>query len=85
MASQFSAWWGLSQKKKQSLQNERLAGRFGGQNAAAVGRAPYVWVQEGDDPAGAAKAGIEPLHFMSEAAAEFDANFDRIVSEYLDS
>lgn len=46
------AWWWLPSYQKRKLQEERLRGRFGGENAAGVGRAPYFWVQEMLVPSG---------------------------------
>lgn len=49
------AWWNLRKSWKSELQAERLAGHFGGENAAAAGRAPYFWSQEYGNPAAAIK------------------------------
>ena len=40
------AWWKLTPKQKRVLQQRRLAGEYGGETAAGVGRAPYFWAQE---------------------------------------
>lgn len=70
MSSQL-AWWMLSQKDKDTLQQMRGRGMFGGM----PGKAPYMWVQEGSTTggaAGAAGAGITPTHFIEKALDALD-------------
>ena len=59
------AWHNLTRRQKERLEEERKKGRFGGQNAKGVGRAPYFWVQSGLDAEGAIKAGINPSGHVS--------------------
>lgn len=65
--SSATAWKLLSERAKEQLQFERRAGRFGGQNAAGVGRTPYLYPQEGSEESwaeSAAQAGISPKRFI---------------------
>lgn len=57
------AWWLLSRKQKAALERERAAGRFGGETAKAVGKAPYFWAQEYGEP----KAAIAAKRYVAEA------------------
>ena len=50
------AWWLLSRKQKAALEQERMGGRFGGESAKGVGKAPYYWAQEYGEPKAAIKA-----------------------------
>jgi hypothetical protein len=57
MPSQY-AWWMMRQKEKDALQKARERGEFGGM----VGKAPYMWIQEGSTAGGArgaARAGLK--------------------------
>lgn len=79
MGSQL-AWWMLSQKNKDTLQQMRGRGMFGGM----PGKAPYMWVQEGSTAggaAGAAGAGITPTHFIKNALESLD--IDGIIDDLL--
>lgn len=76
-----NAWWWLSREQKQELRRQRQAGRFGGANAAAVGRAPYIWSQE----YGNEKAMIAPHGFLRDITDAFSATIDekmRVVFDY---
>ena len=64
------AWWLLSLEARRVLQQERLAGKFGGESGVGAGRSPYFYVQEGSDlfPGSrdsAEKAGIKPKMFYA--------------------
>lgn len=72
------AWWFLSRKQKQVLQEQREAGKFGGQNAAGVGRAPYFWSQEEGNEA----ASIKPHHHVENAWDRYRARARAIIDAY---
>jgi len=65
------AWWYLTDDQKRKLMVQRGTGMFGG----TPGKAPYMWVQDGSTPegaAGASKAGVEPKHFLDKAVSAVD-------------
>ncbi len=77
------AWWNLSRKQKQLLQQQRFAGRFGG----TPGQARYFWVQEGSTERGArgaAKAGITPTHFVQNALDRTEDTVADIITRALE-
>ncbi len=64
------AWWLLSLEARRVLQEERMAGRFGGESGVGAERSPYFYVQEGSSlfpgsRASADKAGIRPKMFYA--------------------
>jgi len=75
--SQF-AWWMLSRFQKQVLQQQRLAGRFGGESAAGVGRVPYVWGHEQGNPA----ANIRGRRFIENGTAKWRQRVPSIINEW---
>lgn len=82
MALQFGsqfAWWYLSAKKKRVLEEQRQAGRFGGETAKGVGLAPYYWAQEhGED-----EASIEAQHVVDKAVKGWRAEANAIVASFV--
>ena len=66
-ANSAMAWWNLTPKQKRLLQERRLAGEYGGETAAGVGRAPYFWAQE----YGSAAANIQGQGFAGRAWNHF--------------
>lgn len=78
IGSQF-AWWYLSKKQKQVLEEQRQAGRFGGESAKGVGKAPYFWAQEyGEEGAMIVGQGV-----VTEAVEEWRAEANTIVSSFI--
>ena len=80
------AWWVLSGEAKATLQQEREAGRFGGETGVGAGRSPYLWVQDGTTPgglAGAAKASIQPQEFLRTAMEAFSRHIPEYVRELI--
>lgn len=69
------AWWRLSRNAKRVLQQERLAGKYGGAgNGIGSDKAAYLYPQSGDRPeweASAAAAGITPSYFLEAARVDF--------------
>ena len=68
------AWWALPAEAKALLQEERLAGNYGGINAIGVGKSPYLYPQEGSFSsweASAGKAGVHPTKFINIAVNEW--------------
>jgi hypothetical protein len=57
------AWWFLSRKQKAALEQERAGGRFGGETAKAVAKAPYFWAQEYGEP----RAAIAAKRYVKDA------------------
>lgn len=81
------AWWYLSKKQKKALQEQRRAGKFGGETGIGAFRAPYFWLQEGSIAEAAqsrAKAGImqAPTRFVEKSidAVNLEDVADRILS-----
>ncbi len=72
------AWWNLTHKQKRILQEQRELGKFGGQNAAGAGRAPYFWAQEEGNTA----ANIHPHRHVEKAWVRFQSRVQAIMSEY---
>lgn len=72
------AWWYLSHLQKRSLEQERRAGRFGGQTAKGVGRAPYYWAQEHGEP----RAAIVGKHYVQDAIRRWRLKAPSIVREF---
>lgn len=73
------AWWYLSKKQKQVLEEERKMGRFGGETAKGVGRAPYYWPQEHGEP----RAGIKAQHVVQAAVLSWQGRVSSIVREFM--
>lgn len=73
------AWWYLSKKQKQILEEQRQAGRFGGETAKGVGKAPYYWLQEYGEP----KAMIVPQGVVGKAVEQWRPEADGIVRSFL--
>lgn len=68
------AWWALPAEGKELLQQERLAGNYGGIGAIGVGKSPYLYPQEGSFSsweASAGKANIRPTKFVNIAVNEW--------------
>jgi len=69
------AWWRLSRKAKQLLQQERLAGKYGGgYQGIGTSRAAYLYPQSGDRPEwqdSADAADITPSHFIEAALVDW--------------
>jgi len=74
-ANSSMAWWNLTPRQKRLLQEQRLAGEFGGKTAAGVGNAPYFWAQE----YGNAAANIVAQGFATKAWESFKARSDDIL------
>lgn len=75
------AWWYLSRRQKEILQREREAGDYGGERAAAAGRAPYFWAQEHGEP----RAAIRGKHITEGAYRVFiNRTAPNVVSGYFD-
>ncbi|NIQ88601.1 MAG: hypothetical protein GWN93_05795 [Deltaproteobacteria bacterium] len=66
-ANSSMAWWNLTPRQKRLLHERRLAGEYGGETAAGVGRAPYFWAQE----YGSAAANIQAQGFAARAWGTF--------------
>lgn len=82
MALQFGsqfAWWYLSAKKKRILEEQRRAGRFGGDAAKGAGLAPYYWAQEHGEP----KASIEAQNVVDKAVKGWRAEANAIVADFV--
>jgi hypothetical protein len=82
------AWWILPPKAKQLLQQERMAGKYGGAyQGYASNKAAYFYQQEGSDPewANSAKeAGISPTHFVANSIENWMASdVPRIVARFV--
>jgi hypothetical protein len=75
------AWWYLSKKQKQILEEQRQAGRFGGESAKGVGKAPYFWAQEYGEP----KAMIEAQGVVTEAVEDWRMEANEIVASFIRS
>lgn len=73
------AWWLLSRKQKAALEQERRGGRFGGETAKAVGKAPYYWAQEYGEP----KAAIVGQHLVEAAFRRWKADAPGIVRSFM--
>ena len=73
------AWWYLSKKQKQILEEQRQAGRFGGESAKGVGKAPYYWAQEHGEP----KAMIQAQHVVAEAVEQWRPEAYDIVRSFI--
>lgn len=78
IGSQF-AWWYLSTKQKKVLEEQRQAGRFGGETAKGVGKAPYFWAQEHGEP----KAMIPAQHAAAGAVEQWRPEADNIVRSFI--
>ena len=74
------AWWYLSKKQKQALEEARKAGRFGGESAKAAGRAPYYWAQEHGEP----KAAIIGQRLVEAAVRQWRMRSADIVKAFLE-
>lgn len=72
------AWWLLTRTQKRVLQEQRLAGRFGGQTGAGAGRAPYVWPHEEGSPA----AGIAGRGFIEAGTLAWEQEVPRIIARF---
>ncbi len=79
MAGSVFAWWYLSKKQKRVLEEQRGAGRFGGETAKGVGKAPYFWPQERGEP----KAAIRAQNVVAEAEEQWRPEADDIVRSFL--
>lgn len=82
MALQFGSqfvWWYLSAKQKKILEEQRKAGKFGGETAKGVGLAPYYWPQEHGEP----KASIEAQHVVEEAVEGWRVEANAIVADFV--
>jgi hypothetical protein len=80
------AWWLLSPEAKRVLQDEREAGKFGGETGVGAGRSPYMWVQDGSTGggrAGAQKAAIRPQDFIEPALEALEAHVTDVVREVM--
>lgn len=79
------AWWALPRFLKDRLQQERLAGRYGGETSVGVGRSPYLYPQDGSaylgGGASSARANITPTHFVETAVRLWRT----LVSQYVRS
>ena len=73
------AWWYLSAKQKRVLEEQRKAGKFGGETAKGVGLAPYYWAQEHGEP----KASIEAQHIVGDAVKGWRAQANAIVADFI--
>lgn len=73
------AWWLLSHKQKQKLEQEREAGRFGGETAKAADKAPYYWAQEHGEP----KAAIGAKGYVRDAFNRWRGKTPGIVRAHL--
>ena len=73
------AWWYLSKKQKQVLEEQRQAGRFGGESAKGVGKAPYFWAQEYGEP----KAAIEAQGVVTKAVEEWLVEANQITASFI--
>jgi hypothetical protein len=71
------AWWNLHPGLKRILQAQRLSGKYGGESAAAIGKAPYFWAQE----YGKASAAILPQHFATDSWGAFQARQQDILRQ----
>ena len=69
------AWWNLKQREKDVLQEQRVAGRFGGGKAAGIGAAPYFWAQE----YGSAEADIKPKFWARDSWLAFRGKAEEIL------
>lgn len=78
LGSQF-AWWYLSAKQKRVLEEQRAAGKFGGETAKGAGLAPYYWAQEHGEP----KASIGAQHVIKEAVEGWRAQANAIVADFI--
>jgi len=78
IGSQF-AWWYLSAKQKRVLEEQRRAGKFGGETAKGVGLAPYYWPQEHGEP----KAMIVAQHVVENAIEGWRARANAIVADFI--
>ena len=78
MTSAF-AWWYLSKKQKQVLDEQRKAGRFGGETAKGAGLAPYFWAQEYGEP----KAMILAQHVVTEAVEQWRPEANELVRSFI--
>ena len=82
MALQFGsqfAWWYLSAKQKGVLEEQRKAGKFGGETAKGVGLAPYYWAQEH----GEEKAMIVAQHVVEKAVEGWRTQANAIVTDFI--
>ena len=82
MALQFGsqfAWWYLSAKQKRVLEEQRRAGKFGGETAKGAGLAPYYWPQEH----GEEKAMIVGQHVVEDAVENWRAEANAIVADFV--
>lgn len=82
-----SPWKALPIEGRAKLQEERMNGSYGGSNqGAGVGMSAYLYPQEGtfdEWNRSAAKAGIEPLHFIDIALTEWRAySIPRVMSRF---
>ena len=75
------AWWYLSKKQKQVLEEQRQAGRFGGESAKGAGKAPYFWAQEYGEP----KAAIEAQGVVTKAVDEWLVEANQIAASFVGS
>ena len=80
------AWWLLSLEARRVLQEERLAGKFGGESGVGAGRSPYFYVQEGSDlfpgsRESADKAGIKPKMFYTLSLEQWRERVKSFVEE----
>lgn len=73
------AWWYLSKKQKQVLEQRRQMGEFGGESAKGVGKAPYFWAQE----YGEEKAMIVAQGVVTEATEQWLIEANEIVSNFV--
>ena len=82
MALQFGsqfAWWYLSAKKKRVLEEQRKAGKFGGDSAKGAGLAPYYWAQEH----GEEKASIVKQEIVDKAVKGWRPQANAIVADFI--
>jgi len=77
------AWWNLSREQKESLEEQRNLGMFGG----IAGHAPYFWVQEGTmvGPGPAQKAGKTPTYFINKSLDAAEAAMADAIAEALNA
>lgn len=79
------AWAMLPEILKDRLQQERLAGRYGGETGVGAGRSPYLYPQDGSEYLGggasAAAANIRPTRFVEIAVQAWRG----LVSQYVRS
>lgn len=72
------AWWLLTRKQKEALQQAREAGMFGGASAVAAGRVPYMWGHESGNP----NADLDGKHFIQNGLSDWRKDVSSLIDEF---